>query len=288
MLFIDWTSRGCFNKPDLIRSKAVRLGVWVPPALEPAVIREEEQTVTWNHSWNKSYSWMIVTLHLLSPPLLPIIHSGHSVPPPSLLPSTSVFIFCLPTPTWTNTHIHSNTNTSAKLRIWARTLSCMPAGCCLHSHMTLKPGLRRRGISMNQTSCSQRPLVGSSGAQVTVRQGADALCRGSVLWPRRRTNWQSSESPSLLRGQQQSHISGPHSLLFQKNLTDLIYSPRLFKGDVNLHALACVSLLQRECMHAVIMSVTREGISHQFLSNLRIRPSFHVILLMSPRSFTRV
>lgn len=46
MLFIDWTSRGCFNKPDLIRSKAVRLGVWVPPALEPAVIREEEQTVT--------------------------------------------------------------------------------------------------------------------------------------------------------------------------------------------------------------------------------------------------
>lgn len=93
--------------------------------------------------------------------LLPIIRRGQPRPlTPSLLPSTSVFIFCLPTPTWTNTHIRSNTNTSAKLRIWARTLSCMPAGCCLHSHMTLKLGPRRRGINMDQTSCSQRPLSG--------------------------------------------------------------------------------------------------------------------------------
>lgn len=79
-----------------------------------------------------------------------------------------------------------------------------------------------------------------------------------------------------------------HSIIFQNNVTDLFYSAQLFKENVNLRALACVSLLQRECMHAVIVSVTREGIPNQFLSNLRIRPSFHVILLMSPCSFNRV
>lgn len=220
----------------------------------------------------QSCSWMIVTASI--------------VPPPSLLPSTSVFIFCLPTPTWTNTHIHSNTNTSAKLRIWARTLSCMPAGGCLHSHMTQKPSLRRRGISMNQTSCSQRPLSGpgSSGAQGLVRQDVDVLWFwGSDLWP---LNWDFiwiTFTASLLTTMVQMFRALP-----QENSTDLLYSTHVFKENVNFHGLACVSLLQQECMHSVIVSVTREGIPNQFLSNLRIRPSFHVILLMSPCSFNRV
>lgn len=45
----------------------------------------------------QSYSWIMVTVSIV--PLHPSIHSGQLVPPPSLLPSTSVFIFCLPTPT---------------------------------------------------------------------------------------------------------------------------------------------------------------------------------------------
>lgn len=77
-------------------------------------------------------------------------------------------------------------------------------------------------------------------------------------------------------------------IFYHKHSLDLKFSTHLFKEDVNFCALACVSCLQQESMHAVIVSVTREGISNQFLSNLQIRPSFHVILLMSPSSFRRV
>lgn len=158
-------------------------------------------------------------------PLLPVIHSGQPVPPPSLLPSTSVFIFCLPTPTWTNTHIHSNTNTSGKLRIWARTLSCMPAGCCLHSHMTLKPGLRRRGINMNQTSCSQRPLSGAPAALVHRLLSAQSCGHGVALTLPLSSNWQALTG--LTASWQFPSEFTPvvvHSILFQKDLIDLFYS----------------------------------------------------------------
>lgn len=200
-----------------------------------------------------SYSATIV------PPLHPSHHSFRPVSPSPFppLPSTSVFIFCLPTPTWTNTHIHS-TNTSAKLRIWARTLSCMPAGRCLHSHMTQKPGLRRRGISLNQTSYSQQPLPGpgSSGAQVTVRQDVDILFWGSALWPRLCTLclltiiliWITFTASHLI-STTQIHISSP-SFLYHFKITYLMWfilfiSPK--KKNIYMHLHVCPSCSRSIC-----------------------------------------
>lgn len=124
--------------------------------------------------------------HLLSPtpPPTPLARflsftSGQLVPPPSLLPSTSAFIFCLPTPTWTNTHIHSNTNTRTMLGIWA-----MPAGCCLHSRMTQKlpplpPSPGDKGLAWTKHAAASG-LYWPDGSGLQVGLWRD---RSSVLLP---------------------------------------------------------------------------------------------------------
>lgn len=204
-----------------------------------------------------------------------MIHSSWLVPPLPFLPSTSVFIFCLPTP-------------SELILIFILILILVPS-------WGFEPGpwAAWQPVAAFIPTWPKSPASGAEGLAQSKHPAAFGPCHALLTLIGRFADGQ-NVNILVWKPNNPANYNKPYPRMSDKEKSEVSHYFFMewqqvwsLKDDIISFAFICLSLAAG--MHVWCLPVCYQGgIPNWSLSNLQTQPGFHVILLMSSCSFHRV